>query len=797
MVLLLCSTVLASSTLASTVTISAQNEETSPMTYVQAPYALDEVSIYEEYLEPVFYQNDEGPLVGVTTVGVLESADGEFFKDSNNNQELDPFEDWRLTTDERVEDVLSKLSIEQKTAYTLNHLMTSPTISDSEELYDEEGNILMDGLITESETSFGPFDLEDYIDRGLRASVVRTQADPDIMAAFNNVMGQFAEYDSASKNEVGLPYTVISNPTNHSKGITGTSEDNHSTYATYPASLGLAAAVMGEEDYSLITHFAENSRREWDATGIDMMYGPQIDIVSDPRWPRNADTYGEVPEVVAEIATSLVSGYQQGTDGLKEGSVGLTIKHFPGDGPSENGWESHSASGKWRLYPTEGSLENYHLVPFQSAIDAKVAAIMSAYSIQATDARSATQTVYGQEYELEEVASAYNYGVTTELLRDIMGFEGFVNTDSGIIPRSEPFEGEISVYTFIKNYGIEDLDTTEAMARLISAGSDVLGGEFLPEYIVDAVETGLLDEADLNLSVSRRLESAFNLGQFENQYRDPAAAVAVSAETTVDEKIYEAHQKAVVLMKNSENTLPMSDTTAKVYVEYFGGEEPKEDKPTFEDISLQLAGEFEGRGFEIVTDYNEADIAYLMVEPRKLTFSDKHFQILDLVEGVEVDLYDIPFSQEKTGETMEYSNVLNIDRIAEISKAVRANDGKVVAAISNTSPWILSNLEPHADALVGLYGSWFDAQVDVLTGEVSPSGKLPITMVSSADVIAVNPEERDGVTYQISVSPNDVPGYDKDQYIDEEILSSIEGGSYAYQDADGNYYEAGFGLTYE
>ena len=84
-----------------------------------------------------------------------------------------------------------------------------------------------------------------------------------------------------------------------------------------------------------------------------------------------------------------------------------------------------------------------------------------------------------------------------------------------------------------------------------------------------------------------------------------------------------------------------------------------------------------------------------------------------------------------------------------------------------------------------------------MTGEYNPTGKMPITMVSCNEVIATNWEYlEDGRIYEICVSPNDVPGYDKDQYIDPAILANVPGGSYAYCDSEGNYYKAWFGLSY-
>lgn len=784
----------------------AENVDTS-VEYIPSPYSVDSnQAIGEQYYEPVYYENEFGPTIGVTTLGVLKNVEGQYFKDSNNNQALDPYEDWRLTTDERIADALTKLTVEQKASFILNIIQSSPQAATYDEVVNAEGKVNMDQLLP-GENEEGENDFLPNVEKGARAGVLRTQPESSVTALYNNAVGQLSEHDAMNKDEISLPFTILSNPTNTAKdAITSTSDSAPTSFSAYPESLGLAAAVMGnvenDGDYSLITDFANNSRLEWDAQGIDAMYGPQIDIASDPRWPRNNGTYGEHVTTVNNITLELIEGYQQGTNGVTDGGVALTMKHFPGDGASENGFESHSKSGEWRLYPTEGSFENFQLPPFQVAADANVAAMMTGYSRPTNDGRSTPQTVNGVPIENEEVANAYNYGVTTTLLKDMLGFEGYVNSDTGVIPTEDPIEGEITPFNTIKNFGVEEMNTTEAMADMIEAGSDVLGGEFVPEKIVEAVETGLLSEEALDKAVGNRLKVNFEMNRFENPYRDPQVAEDISAQTTTDESVYEAHQKAVVLLKNSENTLPMTDNTKKVYVEYFGsGEveqaEGKDGGAGDEVVSQKLAAEFEARGFTIVSDYNEADYAYLMVDPKEVNYADPHMTELNLVDGKELDERDIPNSQELTGETIDYTNVADIDQVKVISDVVHENGGKVVASIDATSPWILSNLEPHADALVSLYGSYFDAQVDVLTGVANPTGKLPMTFVSNDAVIGISHEEIDGEMREISASPNDVPGYAKDQYIDPEVLNQSPGGSYAYMDEDGHYYKAGFGLSYD
>ena len=119
------------------------------------------------------------------------------------------------------------------------------------------------------------------------------------------------------------------------------------------------------------------------------------------------------------------------------------------------------------------------------------------------------------------------------------------------------------------------------------------------------------------------------------------------------------------------------------------------------------------------------------------------------------------------------------------------------------NPWILQKLEPYVDGMTFQYtispvaiGNALGAQMDVLSGEYNPTGKMSMTMVSCPEVIAITGKEIDGVLREVCASPNDVPGYDKDQYIDPEILKNVRGGSYAYCDQDGNYYRSGFGLHY-
>ena len=128
------------------------------------------------------------------------------------------------------------------------------------------------------------------------------------------------------------------------------------------------------------------------------------------------------------------------------------------------------------------------------------------------------------------------------------------------------------------------------------------------------------------------------------------------------------------------------------------------------------------------------------------------------------------------------------DRIRYISETVRANEGKVIMNVNFTLAWMLGNIEPYADALTAGYDTYPQAVLDVIRGLYNPTGKLPFTLPRGDEVLAVN---ADGVC----ISPNDVPGYDKDKYMPDEMKDE-NGKAYAYRDGHGNYYELNFGLTW-
>jgi len=290
----------------------------------------------------------------------------------------------------------------------------------------------------------------------------------------------------------------------------------------------------------------------------------------------------------------------------------------------------------------------------------------------------------------------------------------------------------------------------------------------------------LNDEA-IDRAVTRTLTEMFELGMFENTYRCAKAAkeTVTNSQYWADAEL--AHRQSVVLLKN-DGTLPLNAAGKKIYVEAF-----KKDAKQGELATAALR-EMVAQDATLTDDYNEADIAILFVNPSSGDYftATAGYLELDICEGKEVPNVDDFCRPMK--ETHLETTLTGVHKIAEIAAAVHAKGGKVISNINFPLAWLVGNVERNVDALLAGFETYPAATLDVIFGRYTPTGKLPITLPKGDEVLAVN---ENGVC----ISPNDVPGFDKDQYM-PEALKDENGKAYAYRDANGNYYELNFGLSY-
>ncbi|MCC8065914.1 MAG: glycoside hydrolase family 3 C-terminal domain-containing protein, partial [Clostridiales bacterium] len=244
-----------------------------------------------------------------------------------------------------------------------------------------------------------------------------------------------------------------------------------------------------------------------------------------------------------------------------------------------------------------------------------------------------------------------------------------------------------------------------------------------------------------------------------------------------------ANHQSVVLLKN-DGILPLTAekySGKKVYAEAF--HKTAEAGEAASRVLRAMLGDV-----NLTDDYNEADIAILFVNPSSGEYFSATAGYLELDICEEKEVQDVDSFCRPMAETHLETTLTGAKKIAEISNAVHAHGGKVIANINFHLAWLVGNVERYADALTAGFETNPDATLDVMFGRFTPAGRLPFTLPRGDEVLAVN---ADG----ICISPNDVPGYEKDQYMPEE-LKDENGKAYAYRDAAGNYYELDFGLSW-
>ncbi|WP_018297908.1 glycoside hydrolase family 3 protein [Corynebacterium lubricantis] len=653
-------------------------------------------------------------------------ADGLKFRDLDGDGQLTPYEDWRLPAEERAADLVGRMTPEEKIGMMVigSHYPGYSEFvphSDPNNLLNPEDEWRDHNPITGQEYP-EPILVTSSTDnainvRNQRFLIVRDNLSPRDLAVWTNAVQEVAEC-----SRLGIPVVFASNPRNHFALVAefGVSE-SAGVFSEWPGELGLAAL----DDDKLIETYGREIAKEWRAGGIHKLYGYMADVASEPRWSRFNGTFGEDVDLVTRYIGALTRG-MQGPE-LSERSVATTVKHFPGGGVRLDGHDPHFEWGQSNEYPTEGALAKYHLPPFQAAIDEGVSSVMPYYAkpVNTSAAQLPEEMWAGPTTQFEEVAFAYNNTFIQKLLREKMGFKGYVNSDSGIIDAMM--------------WGVEDLTKPERFAKAVQTGTDIVSDMADPTELQKAFDQGLLEEKYLDRAVSRLLTEIFQLGLFDNPYVDEDNAEKVIGNAEVTALAEKAQRQSVTLLRNSE-LLPLDLKAEKKVFVFTTGRTKIEEVDRKVKESLQQ----EAPNYTLVDKPEDADFAIVWARPDIALFEDDKPGV-----SLSIDPRD---------------NGVDVDRILEIEAKV-----PTILAVNFTNPWILSEIEPQASAVVGTFEINPDNLFRSLAGEDGgPQGKLPMSVPESASTVAN--------------SPRDVPG-------------KYQAG-YAHVDREGVTYEAGFGLTF-
>jgi beta-glucosidase len=553
------------------------------------------------------------------------SEGGLTFRDLNKNGVLDPYEDPRVPIVQRVDDLLSRMTLGEKAG-----LMFQPFASnDADDRQLEQPNMF-------GQPSVRQLVVERRMNH-FNVSVYYAPSPPEI-ALWHNRVQKLAE-----RTRLGIPVTISSDP-RHAFTAEGPSAMT-ACFSQWPEPVGLAAT----RDEALVREFGDIARQEYLAIGIRTALHPMADLATEPRWARVAGTFGEDADLAATMVYNYVLGFQGAALGTN--SVACMTKHFPGGGPQRDGEDPHFPEGSEQVYP--GDNFDYHLPPFEAAFRAGTAQIMP---------------YYGKPVglEIEEVGFGFNADVITGLLRERYGFDGVVCTDWGLLTTT-PF-GEDDVFE-ARAWGVEHLSRPERVLKALNAGVDQFGGEDCPEVIVQLVRSGQVSEARIDASARRILRDKFILGLFDDPYVDADAAGRIAGNEAFRQKGLLAQRKSIVLLKNGPTAegrrLPLR-SGLRLYVE---GMDPQRaaafgevvDRPEAADVAmLRLRAPFQPRQGSIRSFFHQGDLDFKGEDKARI------LAILDAVPTV-VDTYlDRPAV---------------IPEIAQRSTALLANFGANDAAV--------------------------------------------------------------------------------------------------------------------
>lgn len=567
-----------------------------------------------------------------------------------------PYLDADLDIDVRTIDLLSRMSIEEKAG----------------QLFQQMALFRTGAVITEPAEVVGlPAVAEMIADRHMTHFNMLGAGDVRAMANWHNAL-----QDAALATRLQIPVSLSSDP-RHGPGSNIGTGIATAAFSAWPEALGLAAL----RDEALVEQFADIVRREYLAVGIRVALHPQIDVATEPRWSRTWGTFGDDADLVGRLGAAYVRGLQ----GLEIGplSVSAMVKHFPGNGPVEDGEDPHFPHGKRQVYP--GANFEAHLAPFRRAIASGVMQVMPSYGIP-----------IGLGFE--EVACGFNRDLVTGLLRDTLGFDGVVCTDWGLLTDSiilgEPMEA--------RAWGVEHLSPVERVAKALDAGVDQFGGEHCPELIVELVERGDIAESRIDESVARLLRQKFTLGLFERRHVDADAAEAMLADTE-SRMLGRATQSRSVTVLTNRPTTP--DGTSRL--------------PLRQGCRIHVVGvdaEVAGRYATVVDDQAAADVTILRTrashEPRAGAF-ESYFHSGSLAFGP--------------------------DELEELLSTI--SSGPTVVDVFLERPAVVTPLAEHAAALTSTYGCTDEAYLDAVFGVVAPEGRLPVALPRSMDDVEASPTD--------------------------------------------------------
>ena len=617
--------------------------------------------------------------------------------DFNKNGIKDVYEDPSAPIDARIEDLLSQMTLEEKTCQMVTLYGYKRVLKDDLPTPEWKNQLWKDGIgaIDEHLNGFQQWGLPPSDNEYVWPASKHAWA-------LNEVQRFFIE-----ETRLGIP-TDFTN-----EGIRGV-ESYKAT--NFPTQLGLGHTWNRQ----LLRQIGLITGREARMLGYTNVYAPILDVGRDQRWGRYEEVYGESPYLVAELGIEMVKGMQHNHQ------VAATGKHFIAYSNNKGAREGMARVDP-QMSPRE--VEMIHVYPFKRVIrEAGLLGVMSSYN----------------DYDGFPIQSSY-YWLTTRLRGD-MGFRGYVVSDSDAVE-----------YLYTKHGTAKDMK--EAVRQSVEAGLNIRCTFRSPDSYVlplrELVKEGGLSEEIINDRVRDILRVKFLVGLFDHPYQTDLKGADEEVEKASNEEIaLQASRESIVLLKNDKNVLPLNASTIKKiavcgpnadehsYALTHYGPLAVEVTSVLKGIQEKLEGKAEvlyTKGCELVdANWPESE---LMEYPLSENEQEEIEKAVSQTKQADVAVVVLGGGQRTCGENKSRSSLALPGRQLDLLKAVVATGKPVVLVLINGRPLSINWADKFVPAILE---AWYPgskggkAVADVLFGDYNPGGKLTVTFPKTVGQIPFN-----------------------------------------------------------
>ncbi|MCU0488862.1 MAG: glycoside hydrolase family 3 C-terminal domain-containing protein [Anaerolineales bacterium] len=496
-----------------------------------------------------------------------------------------------------------------------------------------------------------------------------------------------------------------------SEGLHGVARNGRAT--VFPQAIGLSATWDPELIRQIGAAIGDEARAKYHAAlgrnGATLRYqgltlwSPNINIFRDPRWGRGQETWGEDPYLTGEMGAAFVRGLQG--DHPQYLKTAACAKHYAvHSGPEKL---RHSFDAR----PSRFDLHNTYLPAFKKLVqEAKVEAVMGAYNA------------------VDGVPACANPFLLNQTLRQEWGFEGHVVSDCWALNNLHNQHG----YT---------RNAVESAAAALQAGCDLACMSTF-DHLEEAVQRGLVSEAEIDLALSRSLATRFKLGMFDPPEQVPYASIPLSVVNCLEHRqlAYQAALESIVLLKNQAGILPIQESVRRIAVVGPAAADQNVLLGNYYGLSETLTSLLEGivsaapEGVQI--EYHQGCL-FTQKTANRINWSIGQAASADLTIAC---MGLSPLLEGEEGESLLTSNNGDRDEIElplvqrKYIEALLDAGAKIILVLTGGSPIALGDLAGKLQAILYV---WYPGQAggralgDILYGRATPSGKLPVTFPSA------------------------------------------------------------------